>query len=45
MVYRIAKQRDQATKDVQKIRMVKDAAGTVLINEEGALKRCKDYFE
>ena len=45
MVYRIAKQRDRATKDVQKIRMVKDAAGTVLINEEGVLKRWKDYFE
>ena len=45
MVYRIAKQRDRATKDVQKIRMVKDAAGTVLINEEGVLKRWRDYFE
>ena len=44
MVYKLAKQRDQATKDVQ-IKMVKGAAGTLLTNEEEVLERWKDYFE
>ena len=35
MVYRVGKQRNQAIKDLQQIRMVKDASGTVLTNEEG----------
>ena len=45
MVCRIADQRDQATKDVHQIRMVKDSAGSVLTSEEEVLKRWKDYFE
>ena len=35
MVYKKAKQIYRATKDVKQIRMVKDAAGTVLTNGTG----------
>ena len=45
MVCRIANQREQATKDVHQIRIVKDAAGSVQTNEEEVLKRWKDYFK
>ncbi|XP_063597924.1 uncharacterized protein LOC134774443 [Penaeus indicus] len=44
MVYRVAKQRDRAAKDVQQIRLLKNAEDKVL-NIEAVLQRWKDYFE
>ena len=45
IVYRLARQRHQAGKDVQQVRMMKDNDGTVLTDEESVLRRWKEYFE
>ncbi|XP_047486793.1 uncharacterized protein LOC125037635 [Penaeus chinensis] len=45
MVYRVTKQRDRAAKDIQKIRLIKDAEDKVLTTEKEVLQRWKDYFE
>ena len=44
-LYRLARQRDRAGKDVQHVRVIKGENGHVMINSEAVLKRCKKYFE
>ena len=44
-LYRLARQRDRAEKDVQHVRIIKDENGNVIVNSEGLLKRWKEYFE
>ena len=42
-LYRLARQRDRAGKDVQHVRVIKDKNGNVMVNS--VLKRWKEYFE
>ena len=44
-LYRLARQRDRAGKDVQHVRVMKDENSNVMVNSEAVLKRCKEYFE
>ena len=44
-LYRLARQRNQAGKDVQQVRLIKDRDGNIIISEEGVLRRWKEYFE
>ena len=44
-LYRLARQRDTAGKDVQHVRVIKDENGNVMVNPEAVLKRWKKYFE
>ena len=44
-LYRLARQRDRAGKDVQNVRVIKDENGNVMVNSEAVLKRWKEYFE
>ena len=44
-LYRLARQRDRAEKDVQHVRVIKDENGNVMVNSEAVLKRWKEYFE
>ena len=44
-MYRLARQRDRAGKDVQHVRVIKDENGNVMVNSEAVLKRWKEYFE
>ncbi|XP_051784813.1 uncharacterized protein LOC127528357 [Erpetoichthys calabaricus] len=44
-LYQLARQREQAWKDVQQVRMIKDKDGNVLTSEESVLSRWKEYFE
>ena len=44
-LYRLARQRDRAGKDVQHMRVLKDENGNVMVNSEAVLKRWKEYFE
>ena len=44
-MYRLARQRDRAGKDVQHVRVIKDENGNVMVNLEAVLKRWKEYFE
>ena len=44
-LYRLARQRDRAGKDVQHLRVIKDKNGNVMVNSEPVLKRWKEYFE
>ena len=44
-LYRLARQRDRAGKDVQHVRVIKDENGNVMVNSEAVLKRWKEYFE
>ena len=44
-MYRLARQRDRAEKDVQHVRVIKDENGNVMVNSEAVLKRWKEYFE
>ncbi|KAL7867553.1 hypothetical protein SRHO_G00089370 [Serrasalmus rhombeus] len=44
-LYRLAKQRDRAGKDVQQARLIKDREGNVLLSEQRVLSRWKEYFE
>ena len=44
-LYRLARQRDRAGKDVQKVSVIKDDNGNVMVNSEAVLKRLKEYFE
>ena len=43
-LYRLARQRNRAGKDVQHVRVIKDENGNVMINSEAVLKRWKEYF-
>ena len=42
-LYRLARQRDRAGKDVQHVRVIKDENGNVMV--KAVLKRWKEYFE
>ena len=44
-LYRLARQRNRAGKDVQHVRIIKDENGYVMISSEAMLKRWKEYFE
>ena len=44
-LYRLARQRDKAGKDVQHVRVIKNKNGNVMVNLEAVLKRWKEYFE
>ena len=44
-LYRLARQRNRAGKDVQHMRVIKDENGNVMVNSEAVLKRWKKYFE
>ena len=44
-LYRLARQRDRAGKDVQHVRVIKDDNGNVMVNSEAVLKKWKEYFE
>ena len=44
-LYRLARQRVRAGKDVQHVRVIKDENGNVMVNSEAVLKRWKEYFE
>ena len=44
-LYRLARQRDRAGKDVQHVRVIKDENGNVMVNSKAVLKRWKEYFE
>ena len=44
-LYKLARQRNRAGKDVQHVRVIKDENGNVMVNSEAVLKRWKEYFE
>ena len=44
-LYRLARQRNRAGKDVQHVRVIKDENDNVMVNSEAVLKRWKEYFE
>ena len=44
-LYRLARQRNRAGKDVQHVRVIKDKNSNVIVNSEAVLKRWKEYFE
>ena len=44
-LYRLARKRDRAGKDVQHVRVIKDKNGNMMVNSEAVLKRWKEYFE
>ena len=44
-LYRLARHKDRAGKDVQHVRVIKDENGNVMVNSETVLKRWKEYFE
>ena len=44
-LYRLARQRDRAGKDVQHVKVIKDENGNMMVNSEAVLKRWKEYFE
>ena len=44
-LYRLARQRDRAGKDVQHVKVIKDENGNAMVNSEAVLKRWKEYFE
>ena len=44
-MYRLARQRHQAGKDVQQVRMMKDKDGKVMRDEESVLRIWKEYYK
>ena len=44
-MYRLARQRNRAGKDVQDVRVIKNENSNVMVNSEAVLKRWKVYFE
>ncbi|KAI5624691.1 hypothetical protein C0J50_15497 [Silurus asotus] len=44
-LYRLARQRDRAGKNVMQVRAIKDGDGNVLTSEESVLRRWREYFE
>ena len=44
-LYRLARQRDRAGKDVLHVRVIKDKNANIMVNSEVVLKRWKEYFE
>ena len=43
--YRLARQRHQAGKDVQQVRMMKDKYGKAMTDEESVLRIWKEYYK
>ena len=43
-MYGLARQRHQAGKDVQQVRMMKDKDGNVMTDEESVLRIWKEYY-
>ena len=44
-MFKIAKQRNRQSKDVQKIRVIKSKTGKILMEEEKVKQRWKEYFD
>ena len=44
-LYKLARQRDRAGKDVLHVMVIKDKNGNVMVNSEAVLKKWKEYFE
>ena len=44
-LYRLARQRDRAGKDVLHVRVIKDENGNLMVNSEAVLKRWKEYYK
>ena len=44
-LYRLATQREKATKDIEHVIVLKDENSNVMVNSEAVLKRWKEYFE
>ena len=44
-LYRLARQRNRAGKDVLQVRVIKDENGNMIVNSEAVLKRWKEHFE
>ena len=44
-LYRLARQRDRAGKNAQRVKVIKDENGNVMINSEAVLKKWKKYFD
>ena len=44
-LYRLARQRDRARKDVQHMRVLKDKNANLVVSSLAVLKRWKEYFE
>ena len=44
-IFRVAKQRERAGRDIHHMRMIKDQTGKVLSNDDEIRKRWKNYFE
>ena len=44
-LYRLARQKDRAGKDVQHVRVIKNKNSNVMVNSDAVLKRWKEYFE
>ena len=42
---RLARQRNQAGKDAQQVRLIKDRNGNIITKEEGVLRSWKKYLE
>ena len=43
-LYRLARQRDRAKKNIQHVRVIKDENDNVMVKSETVLKRWKKYF-
>ena len=44
-LFKIAKQRNRQSKDVQQVRVIKSKAGEMLMEEEKVKQRYKEYFD
>ena len=44
-MFKIAKQRNRRSKDVQQVRVIKSKTGEILIEEEKVKQRWKEYFD
>ena len=44
-LYQMAKQQDRDRKDIQQVRVIKDASGEMLTEKENVIVRWKEYFE
>ena len=45
VVFKIAKQRNRQSKDVQQVRVIKSKTGEILMEEEKVKQRWKEYFD
>ena len=44
-LFKIAKQRNRQSKDVQQVRVIKSKTGEILMEEEKVKRRWKEYFD